>query len=301
MRYQSLLVLFCCDETNGDYILAGFQFEQGNSERMNNPGFKIPGHWWGKLLGGIIGLLRGGFTGLVFGIFLGHMADRFFSGLSGSSRTRDSFFGAMFSTLGHINKADGRVSKAEIVAAELLMRRLQLSETERQRAIRYFQAGKERDFDFEATLREFARNSMLRHELRIMFIELLIEAAMADGTLSQAEQAILMRSCTVLHIPANVFSAMLRARQSGGGSTYGGRQQAMPQGQSLQQSYASLGIKAEASSQEIKRAYRKLVSQYHPDKLISQGLPEEMMEMSKKRVREINAAYDKIKTSRGIK
>ena len=142
---------------------------------------------------------------------------------------------------------------------------------------------------------------MLRHELRIMFVELLLEAALADGTLSSAEQAILMRSCTVLHIPANVFSAMLRARQGGGGSAYGNRQQAPRRGESLQQSYDSLGIKADASAQEIKRAYRKLVSQYHPDKLVSQGLPEEMMEMSKKRVREINAAYDKIKESRGIK
>ena len=72
-------------------------------------------------------------------------------------------------------------------------------------------------------------------------------------------------------------------------------------GQSLQQSYAALGLKADASAPEIKKAYRKLVSQYHPDKLVSQGLPEEMMEVSKKRVREINAAYDKIKASRGIK
>lgn len=279
----------------------GFNYLQGTKTRMSNPGFKIPGHWWGKLLGGVVGLLRGGITGLIFGIFLGHMADRFFAGLSGSNRTRDSFFGAMFSTLGHINKADGRVTKAEIATAELLMRRLQLSETERQRAIKFFQAGKQQDFDFEATLREFARNSMLRHELRIMFIELLIETALSDGTLSPAEQAILMRSCTVLHIPANVFSAMLRARQGGGTHSYSGQQAAANRGQSLQQSYASLGIKAEASAQEIKRAYRKLVSQYHPDKLVSQGLPDEMMEMSKKRVREINAAYDKIKASRGIK
>lgn len=238
---------------------------------------------------------------MIFGVFLGHMVDRFLAGLGGSNRTRDSFFGAMFSTLGHINKADGRVTKAEIAVAELLMRRLQLSETERQRAIRFFQQGKERDFDFEATLREFARHSMLRHELRIMFVELLIDAAMSDGKLSQAEQAILVRSCHVLHIPANVFSAMLRARQAGGSSTFGGQQQTLNRGQSLQQSYASLGIKAEASPKEIKRAYRKLVSQYHPDKLVSQGLPKEMMEMSKKRVREINAAYDKIKAARGIR
>jgi DnaJ like chaperone protein len=267
----------------------------------NNTGIKIPGHWWGKLIGGIIGLLKGGPAGLLFGVFLGHMVDRFLAGLSGSNRTRDAFFGAVFSTLGHINKADGRVTKAEIAAAEQLMRRLKLTETERQRAIRFFQQGKEQDFDLEATLREFARQSMLRHELRIMFIELLLEAAMADGTLTREEQAILMHACTALHIPANVFSAMLRARQGGGGSTYGNYQQVPNQGQSLQQSYAALGIKADASAQEIKRAYRKLVSQYHPDKLVSQGLPEEMMELSKKRVREINAAYDKIKATKGIK
>lgn len=266
----------------------------------NSTGFKMRGHWWGKLLGGIIGLMRGGLTGLVFGMFVGHMVDRFLSGLGGARRIRDSFFSALFSTLGHISKSDGRVTKTEIAAAEQLMRRLQLSESERQEAIRFFQKGKEQDFDLEATLKEFARHSMLRHELRIMFVELLLETAVADGTLAAAEQAILVRACTVLHIPANVFSAMLRARQVGGGSSQRNYQQA-PQRDTLHQSYATLGIKEDASDQEVKRAYRKLVSQYHPDKLVSQGLPEEMMEMSKKRVREINAAYDEIKSSKGIK
>jgi DnaJ like chaperone protein len=266
----------------------------------NNTGFKIPGHWWGKLVGGIIGLMRGGLVGLIFGMFIGHMVDRFLTGLGGAKRIRDSFFSALFSTFGHISKSDGRVTKAEIAAAEQLMRRLQLSESERQHAIRFFQQGKEQDFDLEATLKDFARNSMLRHELRIMFVELLLETAVADGTLAAAEQQILVRACTVLHIPANVFSAMLRARQAGGGSAQGNYQQ-VPHAESLKQSYDSLGLKEGASAQEIKRAYRKLVSQYHPDKLVSQGLPEEMMEMSKKRVREINAAYDKIKASKGIK
>lgn len=266
----------------------------------HNTGFKIPGHWWGKLIGGIIGVMRGGLAGLVFGMFIGHMVDRFLAGLGGAKRIRNSFFSALFSTLGHISKSDGRVTKAEIAAAEQLMRRLQLTENERQHAIRFFQQGKEQDFNLEATLKEFARHSMLRHELRIMFVELLLETAVADGTLAAAEQAVLVQACTVLHIPANVFSAMLRARQVGGGSAQGNYQQ-VPTGVPLQQSYATLGLKEDASAQEIKRAYRKLVSQYHPDKLVSQGLPEEMMEMSKKRVREINAAYDKIKASKGIK
>lgn len=261
--------------------------------------------WWGKLIGGVLGLLRGGLTGALFGIFLGHMLDRFLAGLSGTNRTRDTFFSAVFSTLGHINKADGRVTQIEIAAAEQLMRRLQLSEAERQRAIQFFQQGKQQGFNLEATLHEFSRQSMFRQDLRIMLVELLLEAAMADGRLSVNEQAILTRVCTVLHIPANIYSAMLRARQGGAGSWSAGapghQQRPASQGQSLQQSYAALGLKADASLQEIKRAYRKLVSQYHPDKLVSRGLPDKMMDMAKKRVREINAAYDQIKASRGIK
>jgi len=272
---------------------------------MSNTGFKIPGHWWGKLIGGIIGLMRGGITGAIFGIFLGHMVDRFLGGLGGANRTREAFFAAVFSTLGHINKSDGRVTKAEIVAAEELMRRLQLTETERQKAILFFQQGKSTDFNLEATLKEFARHSMLRHELRIMFIELLLEASLADGQLTTAEQAIMTRVCTVLHIPANIYTAMLRARQGHAGASSGGyqrtHQRAGNNGQTINQSYAALGLKADASAQEVKRAYRKLVAQYHPDKLVSRGLPDEMMEMAKSRVREINAAYDQIKSARGIK
>jgi len=183
---------------------------------MGTQGFKIPNHWWGKLIGAVIGLLRGGITGALFGLFLGHLVDRFWYGLGGGvNRTRDAFFGAVFSTLGHISKADGRVTQAEIAAAEQLMRRLQLTEDERQRAIHFFQQGKASDFNLEAVLSEFVRQSMFRQDLRIMFIELLLQAALADGGLTTAEQGILARVCAVLHIPENIFSAMLRARQGG--------------------------------------------------------------------------------------
>jgi len=267
----------------------------------NNTGFRIPTHWWGKLIGGIIGLLRGGIAGAILGAFIGHMVDRFLAGLGGVNRTRDAFFGALFSTLGHINKADGRVTQAEIAAAEELMRRLQLSAEERQNAIRLFQQGKQADFDLDATLRDFARHSMMRHDLRVMFIELLLQAAMADGRMIAAEEQILQRACMILHIPANVYAAMRQAHQGGAQRGSAGYRQAPRQVASIDQDFAALGLKSDASAQEIKRAYRKLISQYHPDKLVSQGLPEEMMEMSKSRVREINAAYDRIKAYTGIK
>jgi DnaJ like chaperone protein len=271
---------------------------------MKNSGFKIPGNWWGKLLGGIIGLLRGGITGAILGVFIGHMVDRFLSGLGGHNRTRDAFFRALFTTLGQISKVDGRVTKAEIAAAEELMRRLQLSDSERQHAIRFFQQGKDPDFDLHGTLQDFARHSKLRYELRIMFMELLLEAAISDGKLSVGEDAILERVRTVLKIPINVFVAMLRARQAepeaaSGSANY--KRPAASQPRALSQCYAELGLQPDAGDQEVKRAYRRLVSQYHPDKLMSQGLPEEVMEMAKKRMREVNTAYDRIKSSRAIK
>ena len=270
---------------------------------MSNTGFRIPGHWWGKLIGGIIGLMRGGIVGAILGAFLGHMVDRFLSGLSGTNRTRDAFFHALFTTLGQISKVDGRVTKAEIEAAENLMQRLQLTEKERQAAIRFFQQGKQADFDLHGTLQEFARHSKLRFELRIMFMELLLEAAVSDGKLSVGEDAILERVRTVLKIPINVFIAMLRAREAEPQPQYQQRHSkpAVNRGQTLSQAYAALGLTGEATAQEVKKAYRKLVSQYHPDKLMSQGLPDEVMEMAKRRVREINTAYDKIKVTREIK
>ncbi len=90
---------------------------------MSDGGFKIPGHWWGKVIGTVIGLFRGSISGAIFGFFVGHLVDRFLGGLKGTNRTRDAFFGAVFSTLGHISKADGRVTQTEIAAAEMLMRR----------------------------------------------------------------------------------------------------------------------------------------------------------------------------------
>jgi len=268
---------------------------------MSSHGFIGPRYWLGKLIGGAIGLLRGGITGALFGLFLGHMLDRFLSGMGGARHTRDAFFGAVFSTLGHISKADGRVTQAEISAAEQLMRRLQLSGAERQRAIRFFQQGKAAGFNLDSVLGEFVRQSMFRQDLRIMFIELLLQVALADGHFSPEEQAILARVCAVLQIPENIYVAMLRARQGGAYQSAGNRQATAGQGDAVRQSYATLGLPVDASAQEIKRAYRKLVSQYHPDKLVSRGLPDEMMAMAKKRVREINAAYDKIKASKGIK
>jgi len=243
---------------------------------MNDSGFKFLGNWWGKLIGGIIRLMRG------------------------DHRIRDAFARALFSTIAHINKADGRVTKKEIAATKALIERLQLTDSEKRQAILFFQKGREPDFDLHGTLKEFATHCKPGYELQIMFMELLLETVVSDGKLSVGEDAILERVRTVLNIPINVFIAMLRAREAERKSQPDSQKHRLAGNKrpSLSQSYAALGLKPEASAQEVKRAYRKLVSQYHPDKLSSQGLPDEIMDMAKRRVYEINTAYNKIKSSR---
>jgi DnaJ like chaperone protein len=266
---------------------------------MSESSFKIPRHWWGKIVGGVIGLLRGGISGALIGVLLGHLVDRFLAGMIGVKATQDSFFEALFATLGHLSKADGRVTETEIRMVEALMTQMQITGDDRRRAIRLFNQGKQPGFDLEAALKSFSHHSVVRQDLRLMFMEILVEAAFSSGQLTQAEQAVLLRVAQLLRIPAQLFQAMLQARGAPGPG--GGARRPARQVEPIEQAYAKLGLNRDASDSEVKKAYRRLVSQYHPDKLVSHGLPEEMMEMAKVRVREVNKAYDQIKQARGFK
>ena len=271
---------------------------------MSGNSFNIPRHWWGKIIGAVLGLFRGGITGAVIGALLGHFVDRFFTSIVGVGSTQKAFFDALFATLGHLSKADGIVTQTEVRMVESLMQRMQITGDDRQRAIRLFNQGKAADFDLEKTLKAFAQQSMVRQDLRQMFMEILVEAAFSSGKITQAEHEVLFRVARLLRIPGQVFSAMLNARGAAGsryGGTGGGQRSPGKQVGSMAQAYAKLGLESGATDAEVKKAYRKLVSQYHPDKLVSRGLPEEMMEIAKTRVRDINTAYDQIKQTRGFK
>jgi DnaJ like chaperone protein len=274
---------------------------------MANMNFNLPRFFWGKLIGGILGLLRGGITGALLGALFGHMVDRFIQGIAGVQGTQEAFFEALFCSLGYLAKADGQVSPSEIRMVENLMQRMQISGEDRQRAIAFFNQGKQPGFRLEAALGNFARMSLARRDLRQMFMQIMVEAAFSSEGLTGPEQNVLEQIARELHIPASMLTAMLQARQSGGSYSAGGqghngqRAGAGVQRGTLPQAYAQLGLTTSASDAEVKKAYRKLVSQYHPDKLVSRGLPEEMMDMAKNRVRDINTAYEQIKQAKGIK
>lgn len=256
-------------------------------------------NWIGKIIGAVFGYMAGGVLGALVGLALGHWFDRGLARArmaSGGNDPRAVFFRTTFTVMGHICKADGRVSQAEIAAAEQVMNRMRLSQTQRRQAIEYFNQGKSAEFDLDAALAEF-RQACRRMNLVRIFLEIQIQAAMADGTLGDAEARVLKRIASHFGISEADFERLVAFLAGGYQRSHASQAGRDP----LPEAYRELGVSEDASDAEVKRAYRKLMSEHHPDKLVSKGLPEEMSDVAKERTQEIQAAYDTIRRARGLK
>lgn len=270
--------------------------------------------WWGKVVGGAFGFILGGPLGALLGAVLGHNLDKGMEGLGAEvelppgerERVQMAFFTATFSVMGQIAKADGHVSKDEIALAENIMARMDLGSEMRATAIRLFNEGKSRTFPLDEVLEQFRKECHRRNTLIQMFIEIQLQSAYADGRMDRAEERLLLHVCEKLGIPEFVFRRLQKMIEAElhftGGPSASGRERVAPrpQGPSLGDAYALLNVSPRATNSEIKKAYRRLMSQHHPDKLVAKGLPEEMMKMAADKTHEIRTAYEKVKESRGF-
>jgi len=248
--------------------------------------------WWGKLIGGYVGFALGG---PIFDSDASTQASAPFIGQQ--NRSQAAFFTATFSVMGHICKADGRVTPDEISAAKMVMSQMSLSPAQKDAAIALFNEGKKDNFPLEDVLAQLKSELGLSRNIKRVFVEIQCSAAYADGVLHPAEKKLLQKICHTIgfsEYELNSILAAISAEAHYQKSGRGGKSAKMQ----LKDAYAILSISANANDSEVKRAYRKLISQHHPDKLISKGLPEEMMKIATQKTQEIRAAYECVRDER---
>ena len=267
---------------------------------------------WGKLLGACFGFMFGKFLGALLGLFVGRMFDRslkqdfdraggfrgFFNHEDVSQR-QALFFSSCFAVMGHIAKSNGRVNEMHIRAATQFMDEMGLSGEDKREAQHAFRAGKEADFSMNATLREFREHFAGRFDMLQLFLEIQIQMAFSDGHLAEQEKALLEQVAKGLGVSKTHFNFILkryqaefafrqqqqRFRQQQQQHHQGRTSNTSDAGMNRRQALDILGLEEGADARTVKKAYRKLMAQHHPDKLVSQGLPEHMMKLAQKKNR----------------
>lgn len=269
---------------------------------------------WGKLVGIALGSLAGGPIGAFFGLLIGHQIDKRvaaqanFQGYFSNQQARQSlFFHATFSTMGHLTKSKGRVTEADIQMANAMMSRMNLHGEARKAAQEAFRDGKLADFPLRQTLRDFRRACFGRFDLLKMFMEIQLQTAFADGSLHPSERDVLYVLAEELGFSRSQFEQLLSMLE--GSSQFRGEQGSQQEGwaprnangPTLADACKVLGVSSSDDDQTVKRAYRKLMNEHHPDKLVAKGLPPQMMELAKQKAQDIQAAYDLIRRERGFR
>ena len=284
----------------------------------------------GKIIGVFLGWKVGGFFGAIAGLILGSIADKKLYELGSVNSSffkkkttrQDLFMQTTFAVLGHLSKSKGRVTEEDIQLANQLMIQLKLDDVGRKLAQDAFRRGKESDFPIRQVIREFRIGCGQRADLLRMFLQVQVQAAFADSELHENEKEVLYVIAEELGLSRMQFEQMIAMEMAARAFTQGGFYQQYQQGAyqggyqyqqqnsggyqhasgpTLNDAYKVLGVTESDEQNTVKRAYRRLMNEHHPDKLVAKGLPPEMMEMAKEKTQQIQAAYDLICKAKGWK
>lgn len=236
-------------------------------------------------------------------------------------KVRESFFNTIFVLLGHIANCDGYVNRDEIKRTQGYMEKMQLSEYCKKQAIRLFRTGSSPQFNMGETLEEFKEAVAKSPRITEVLLVYIISVATVDGLLVEKELKMVKQVASILGYSSLIFEHMLRmisAQESIYHSTGNAKssdtdkdsantdkdnsksksepdnQRKLNAGELLEAAYNALGVGVGADKAEVKKAYRKLINQYHPDKVQGQGLPPEFINAATEYFKRIQIAYEYI-------
>ena len=248
--------------------------------------------WLGKIVGGTLGFALGGPLGAIAGAALGHTFDASHEPyyqdarrrLSHHEQSQMTFFVATFSMLAKLAKVDGHISPEEIQTIEDFMARdLNLNPESKRFAAQVFETAINSPMSFQDFASQFYQNFQRQPQLLDLMIDVLFRLSIADGSLSPSEENLIKSAATIFNFGERKYKE-LKSRYA----------------PDFERHYAILGTDSKATNEEIKKQYRKLVKEYHPDMVASKGLPEEFTKFANDKFREIQEAYDTVKQERGI-
>lgn len=246
--------------------------------------------WFGKVALGSLGLFFGGPLGAILGATLGHhLIDKGSdypnqtAKLKPAEQTQAAYFISVFSILGKLAKIDGIVSKDEIAVVENFIRSMNISFEKQEFAKRIFNEAKNSRYSIDDFAMQFYQINRQQPSILLSFIDVLFQVAAADGTFHVAEETALKRIKDIFQISDSQFNHIKAIYF-----------------RDIDKFYRCLNCTSKSSNEEIKKNYKKLVKDFHPDRIISKGLPEEFIAFASKRFREIQEAYENIKKERGF-
>jgi len=233
----------------------------------------------GVVVGAVLGGVVGGAFGLLKKLFTAEGAAQL--ALQGQERVR--FVDLSFALMGALAKADGRVSEREVAVAERVMLDWGLDSAERAQAVAAFSSGRQASFSIEVTALEL--KSLLAREpsLKPRFLQALFPIATADGMPRREHAFVLQRIAQTLGLQVDFGGQVPPPRTAIDGLD----------------PFKVLGVAANASDDEVRQAYRRKMSKYHPDKLQGHGVAGDTLKVAEERVRQVRAAYDEIEKRRG--
>ena len=233
---------------------------------------------WGSLIGGIVGLSLGGPFGMLLGSMIGGKISRARSGarnFGAFTQPQQVFALSLIVLAAKLSKADGQVSKEELIAVK---DKLKIPENEIEQVGKIFNKAKQESAGYEPYAQQIAQIYKNNFSVLEEVINILFYIAEADGNVSQSELNMIQNISRIFGLNQAQFNSIKESRKSS----------------DKLNPYIVLESSPEEDLQSIRKKYLQLSKEHHPDILISKGVPQEVIEESKKKMRAINSAWEKI-------